>query len=88
MYSNEQEKRFLDLATQFQNNEISEHDIDLLREVIEYADSLCYNNISYAHQDEQLGTGHAVNQTKPLLDNFEGNVLILAVFSSSSYKIK
>ena len=46
--------------------------------VIEYADSLCYNNISYAHQDEQLGTGHAVNQTKPLLENFEGDVLILA----------
>jgi bifunctional UDP-N-acetylglucosamine pyrophosphorylase/glucosamine-1-phosphate N-acetyltransferase len=46
--------------------------------VIEYADSLCYNNISYAHQDEQLGTGHAVNQTKPLLENFDGDVLILA----------
>jgi bifunctional UDP-N-acetylglucosamine pyrophosphorylase/glucosamine-1-phosphate N-acetyltransferase len=46
--------------------------------VIEYSDSLCYNNIAYVHQDEQLGTGHAVNQTKPLLENFEGDVLILA----------
>ncbi|HAY33435.1 MAG TPA: sugar phosphate nucleotidyltransferase [Ignavibacteria bacterium] len=34
--------------------------------------------IFYAHQDEQLGTGHAVMQTRELLKNFEGNVLILS----------
>jgi UDP-N-acetylglucosamine diphosphorylase/glucosamine-1-phosphate N-acetyltransferase len=46
--------------------------------VIEYSDLLYYNNIFYAHQDEQFGTGHAVNQTKPFLENFDGDVLILA----------
>jgi len=34
--------------------------------------------LKFAHQDEQLGTGHAVMQTEPLLNNFEGDVLILS----------
>lgn len=34
--------------------------------------------IKIAHQDEQLGTGHAVMQTKKFLENFDGNVLILS----------
>ncbi|MEO8663984.1 MAG: sugar phosphate nucleotidyltransferase, partial [Ignavibacteria bacterium] len=34
--------------------------------------------IEFAHQDEQLGTGHAVMQTRKLLENFEGNILILS----------
>lgn len=34
--------------------------------------------IKFAHQDEQLGTGHALMQTKELLENFEGDVLILS----------
>jgi len=34
--------------------------------------------ISFASQDEQLGTGHAVMQTKSELENFEGDTLILS----------
>jgi len=34
--------------------------------------------IKFAHQDQQLGTGHAIMQTKEILENFEGNVLILS----------
>jgi len=34
--------------------------------------------IKFAHQDEQLGTGHAVMQTKDYLGNFDGDVLILS----------
>ena len=34
--------------------------------------------ISFAHQDEQLGTGHAVMQTKNELMDFDGDVLILS----------
>nr|MBP9095721.1 NTP transferase domain-containing protein [Ignavibacteria bacterium] len=36
------------------------------------------DKISFASQDEQLGTGHAVMQTKPDLENFEGDTLILS----------
>ncbi|MEO8210051.1 MAG: sugar phosphate nucleotidyltransferase [bacterium] len=36
------------------------------------------NKIKFAHQDEQLGTGHALMQTKQLLENFDGDVLILS----------
>ena len=36
------------------------------------------SKIKFAHQDEQLGTGHAVMQTKEYLENFEGDVLILS----------
>ncbi len=31
----------------------------------------------YIHQDQQLGTGHALLQMKPLLETYEGNLLIL-----------
>lgn len=34
--------------------------------------------LKFAHQDQQLGTGHAVMQTEELLKNFEGDVLILS----------
>lgn len=34
--------------------------------------------IKFAHQDEQLGTGHAVMQTAGILKDFEGDVLILS----------
>lgn len=34
--------------------------------------------ISFAHQDEQLGTGHALMQTREILEGFEGDVLILS----------
>ncbi|MDQ3020682.1 MAG: sugar phosphate nucleotidyltransferase [Bacteroidota bacterium] len=36
------------------------------------------NKIKFAHQDEQLGTGHALMQTKELLEDFDGDVLILS----------
>jgi len=36
------------------------------------------NKIKFAHQDEQLGTGHALMQTEELLRNFEGDILILS----------
>jgi UDP-N-acetylglucosamine diphosphorylase/glucosamine-1-phosphate N-acetyltransferase len=36
------------------------------------------DKISFASQDEQLGTGHAVMQTKPDLENFDGDTLILS----------
>lgn len=34
--------------------------------------------IKFAHQDEQLGTGHAVMQTKSFLRDFDGDTLILS----------
>lgn len=34
--------------------------------------------VEFAVQDPQLGTGHAVMQTKPLLNDFEGDVLVLS----------
>jgi bifunctional N-acetylglucosamine-1-phosphate-uridyltransferase/glucosamine-1-phosphate-acetyltransferase GlmU-like protein len=34
--------------------------------------------VKFVSQDEQLGTGHAVMQAKPYLEDFSGNVLVLA----------
>lgn len=36
------------------------------------------DKISFASQDEQLGTGHAVMQTNSALENFDGDTLILS----------
>jgi UDP-N-acetylglucosamine diphosphorylase/glucosamine-1-phosphate N-acetyltransferase len=36
------------------------------------------SKISFAHQDQQLGTGHAIVQTYDSLKNFDGDVLILS----------
>lgn len=36
------------------------------------------NVLVYAHQDQQLGTGHAVMQTESALQGFSGNILILS----------
>lgn len=48
-------------------------------QVIELLDKLFPNRgISYAIQEEQKGTGHAVMQTEPLLKDFTGDVLILS----------
>ena len=35
------------------------------------------DSVKYAVQTEQLGTGHAVKQTVPFLENFDGSVMIL-----------
>ena len=35
-------------------------------------------NVEYVTQEKQLGTGHAVLQTKPLFNNFKGNILVLS----------
>ena len=34
-------------------------------------------DVEFVIQEEQLGTGHAVLQTKDLLSNFDGDILIL-----------
>ncbi len=36
------------------------------------------DTVGYAHQDEQLGTGHAVMQAMPLLEKFDGDIFILS----------
>lgn len=36
------------------------------------------DRIKFAHQDQQLGTGHAIMQTYELLKDFSGDVLILS----------
>jgi len=49
--------------------------------VINFINSKYKNEISkikFAHQDQQLGTGHAIMQTYDSLKNFEGDVLILS----------
>lgn len=40
-------------------------------------ESLKHLEVEFAVQEEQLGTGHAVLQTKELLSDFDGDVLIL-----------
>ena len=46
--------------------------------VIEYLNAHFPARIEFAHQDAQLGTGHAVRQTEPLLGGFGGDILILS----------
>lgn len=46
-------------------------------QVIEYC-SEKFPTVEFAVQAEQLGTGHAVQQTESLLGNFDGDVLILS----------
>ena len=41
-------------------------------------DALADENVEYALQKDQLGTGHAVEQARDNLKNFKGNVLILS----------
>jgi len=51
------------------------------KSVIDYLDvrfSGLSGKIFYANQDEQLGTGHAIMQTRELLKEFDGDVLILS----------
>jgi UDP-N-acetylglucosamine diphosphorylase/glucosamine-1-phosphate N-acetyltransferase len=46
--------------------------------VIEYLSAHFPARIEFAHQDTQLGTGHAVRQTEELLGDFAGDILILS----------
>lgn len=50
------------------------HKRELVKDFIK---STNYNNIYYAIQDQQLGTGHAVNQAKDFFIESDSNVLIL-----------
>ncbi len=47
-------------------------------DVIEYATTFNMPNLEFSEQLEQLGTGHAVEQTRANLLDFNGDVLILA----------
>lgn len=46
--------------------------------VKDYLGSLKIDSIVFANQDEQLGTGHAVDQARDILHHIDSNVLILA----------
>jgi bifunctional UDP-N-acetylglucosamine pyrophosphorylase/glucosamine-1-phosphate N-acetyltransferase len=46
--------------------------------VIDYINNSEFKNIEFAEQIEQLGTGHAVEMTRNLLSDFDGDTLILA----------
>jgi UDP-N-acetylglucosamine diphosphorylase/glucosamine-1-phosphate N-acetyltransferase len=52
------------------------HRQELVREAMERIDP-GDAAIEFATQDEQLGTGHAVECARPLLDGFDGNVVVL-----------
>lgn len=52
------------------------HMQELVREAMERIDS-GDATIEFAIQDEQLGTGHAVRCAQPLLDGFDGNIVVL-----------
>jgi bifunctional UDP-N-acetylglucosamine pyrophosphorylase/glucosamine-1-phosphate N-acetyltransferase len=66
-----------------------QHSIDKVRELgvgdvilvvgyrKEMVQEIVGDSVKYAVQDEQLGTGHAVIQARPFLEDFEGNVVIL-----------
>jgi len=45
--------------------------------VIDYI-AKAYPGVEFIEQIDQLGTGHAVQQTTPALENFEGDVLVLS----------
>jgi UDP-N-acetylglucosamine pyrophosphorylase len=46
--------------------------------VMEYIRTEFGSTVEFAHQDQQLGTGHAVAQAESLLRDFQGDVLILS----------
>lgn len=56
----------------FQKESVKEHLSVAFRDLREN------NVLHYAHQDQQLGTGHAVMQAESALQGFSGNVLILS----------
>jgi UDP-N-acetylglucosamine diphosphorylase/glucosamine-1-phosphate N-acetyltransferase len=50
----------------------------LKEQVMTHLTEVFGEKVRFAHQDEQLGTGHAVMQTQEPLQNFQGDVLILS----------
>jgi len=46
--------------------------------VIDYINNSEFKNIEFAFQNEQLGTGHAVMQAQYNLQNYDGEILIIA----------
>lgn len=46
--------------------------------VVEYLDGIYGLMVEFAEQNEQFGTGHAVDQTKDLFENSDTNILILS----------
>lgn len=46
--------------------------------IVNFVSSLNVNNLTFVEQKEQLGTGHAVAQVESYLNNWQGNLLILA----------
>lgn len=52
---------------------VAGHGADLVRAAVKHLDE----NAQIALQSEQLGTGHAVAQAMPLLEGFEGKVVVL-----------
>lgn len=65
----------IDLARQLNSERIINilgHKKDLVIEAI------ASENVEYVIQEPQLGTGHAVQQTYPLLKDFDGDVLVLS----------
>ncbi len=74
---------------QVEGKTMIQHSIDKVRElgvediilVVGYRQEMVRetvgDSVKYTVQEEQLGTGHAVMQARPFLENFEGNVVIL-----------
>lgn len=46
--------------------------------VIDFVSSYGFANVEFAEQNQQLGTGHAVDMARNLLSDFDGDTLILA----------
>jgi UDP-N-acetylglucosamine diphosphorylase/glucosamine-1-phosphate N-acetyltransferase len=57
---------------------IGHHKDQVISFLDSYSQAISDNSIQFAIQEEQLGTGHAVQQTESLLKDFHGNVLILS----------
>lgn len=65
----------IDLARQL----TSERIINILGQKNELViDAIKSENVEYVVQEPQLGTGHAVQQTELLLEDFDGDVLVLS----------
>jgi UDP-N-acetylglucosamine pyrophosphorylase len=61
----------------FQKESVMEH-LDTAFRTLRASSASTGAVLEYAHQDQQLGTGHAVMQAEEVLRGFEGNVLILS----------